>query len=300
MGIDNSADTIKQMTVLTSQVDFIHHVGDMSYADDWKARGDTYEGTWNKWQDEIDPISSQRAYMVLPGNHEATCSEEDPHSCPTDTQNFTSYRNRFRMPWAESGGVDNMWYSYEYGSVHFTNINTETDYTHAPEGTGTSINAGPFGNQLAWLEADLARVNSNRTATPWVIVSGHRPIYSSASGDYKMTLAAFEDILIKYNVDIYFAGHVHWYERMWPLGKNAKVEQKNYVNPTYPIYIINGAAGNVEGHTTGKAKDYSAFINDEDYGYGRVTVFNSTVLLWQFFHATDNHLVDEIYITKKH
>jgi hypothetical protein len=60
------------------------------------------------------------------------------------------------MPSESSGGVLNMWYSFNYGPVHFVQINTETDYPGAPNdqytyGTGN----GGFGDQLAWLEADL-------------------------------------------------------------------------------------------------------------------------------------------------
>jgi len=300
MGLVNSEDTIKQMTLELSTVDFIHHVGDLSYADDWKERHDTYEGAWNKWQEEMDPITSTRAYMVLPGNHEATCTESDPSSCATATRNFTAYRNRFRMPWMESGGIDNMWYSYEYGTVHFTQIDTETDYPHSPEGQGSEINAGPFGNQLEWLESDLAAANNNRDNVPWIIVSGHRPLYSSGSGQCNACQEAFEALFNKYNVDLVLAGHVHWYERLWPLGPGGNITQENYDNPPVPIYFVNGAAGNVEGHTTGKAKPMTAYVDDKDYGYSRATVYNSTTLLWQFFHASDNTLGDQVTIYKEH
>ena len=61
-----------------------------------------------------------------------------------------------------------MWYSYNYGSVHFVAFDTETDYSGAPEEThGDSglLPAGgfaPAGTQLAWLEADLAKVCLHR------------------------------------------------------------------------------------------------------------------------------------------
>jgi len=272
----------------------------LSYADDWYLRFDTYEGSWNKWQELMDPITSVRGYMVMPGNHEATCTEATPFTCEESTRNFTAYRNRFRMPWMETGGVDNMWYSYEYGNMHFTNIDTETDFPHSPEGPGSYINAGPFGDQLAWLEADLAKADGNRANVPWLIVSGHRPLYSSADGQCDQCRAAFEALFNKYNVDIYFSGHVHWYERLWPIAPGGKVTQHNYNNPAVPIYIINGAAGNVEGHASGDQKSISAFIDKKHYGYGRVSVDNSTTLLWQFFSAENNALIDEVTITKDH
>ncbi len=42
--------------------------------------------------------------------------------------------------------------------------------------------ADDFGDQLSWLEADLAKANQNRHKRPWIIVGGHRPIYSSSQG----------------------------------------------------------------------------------------------------------------------
>jgi hypothetical protein len=44
-----------------------------SYADDFYLRkNDTYEGSWNRWQDLMTPITSASPYMTLPGNHEVS------------------------------------------------------------------------------------------------------------------------------------------------------------------------------------------------------------------------------------
>lgn len=38
---------------------------DLSYADDWFLRpGDTYEGSWNKWQVEMQAMTAVRPTMV--------------------------------------------------------------------------------------------------------------------------------------------------------------------------------------------------------------------------------------------
>jgi len=60
-------------------------------------------------------------------------------------------------------------------------VDTETDFPGAPEG------ASMFGNQLAWLQADLEAANLNRNEIPWLIVTGHRPIYTSSSAHYNTT-----------------------------------------------------------------------------------------------------------------
>lgn len=38
------------------------------------------------------------------------------------------------MPSNESGGVLNMWFSWNYADVHFVSIDTSTDFPNAPEG----------------------------------------------------------------------------------------------------------------------------------------------------------------------
>lgn len=54
-----------------------------------------------------------------------------------------------------------MWYSFNYGMVHFVNIDTETDYANAPfEHQCNFFPCGGFGQQLSWLQADLAQVSA--------------------------------------------------------------------------------------------------------------------------------------------
>jgi len=101
----------------------------------------------------------------------------------------------------------------------------------------------------------------------------------------------------KYHVDIYMSGHVHGYERMWPLCSGV-VSSKSYVNATCPIHIVNGAAGNIEGHSGyGPATDYLAYKNGNDYGFGILDV-QTTTLRWSFYRSLDNQLDDSVEITK--
>jgi len=115
---------------------------------------------------------------------------------------------------------------------------------------------------LAWLEADLKKVD--REKTPWLIVSSHFPIYSTYDGGnpllgegegeeetdadngakgYKhlrttgytskvqpsqdLLRLDLEPLLKKYNVDVYFTGHNHNYETTWPMF-NATSVQKDF------------------------------------------------------------------------
>lgn len=69
--------------------------------------------------------------------------------------------------------------------------------------------------QYNWLKADLAAVD--RSKTPWIVINGHRPMWSSQVSSYQKNLRnAFYEVMIEHGVDIYVAGHIHWYERTWP------------------------------------------------------------------------------------
>jgi hypothetical protein len=73
MGLRNSANTIARMRAEAGTHEFILHIGDLSYADDFYLRkGDTYEGSWDAWQDEMEDITANTPYMSLPGNHEVS------------------------------------------------------------------------------------------------------------------------------------------------------------------------------------------------------------------------------------
>ncbi len=153
------------------------------------------------------------------------------------------------MPSALSGGVENFWYSWDHGMVHFIQFNTETDFPNAPDepgGEGDEF-AGPFapsGTQLAWLAKDLASVD--RKKTPWVIAAGHRPWYVSQSECVECR-EAFEPLLLQYGVDLVLHGHKHFYERESAIDNFVAQEITN--NPTAPWYIVNGAAGHYDGRS---------------------------------------------------
>ena len=165
-----------------------------------------YESILNQFFNEMTPLTSQKAYMVGPGNHESNCKSIKPTPlfffpswqlgiegdnggsgdfnlsiCVPGQTNFTGYRNHWRMPSLESGGLENFWCSFDHGMVHFVQIDTETDLGHGifgPDEPNSSDgeDSGPFGlvnQQINWLTKDLSSVD--RTLTPWVIVGQFIP-----------------------------------------------------------------------------------------------------------------------------
>lgn len=98
-----------------------------------------------------------------------------------------------------------------------------------------------FQQQIAWLEAELARSNAR-----WRIVFGHHPLYSHVPrrGHNRLMIAALEELFVRYGVDLYIAGHDHILDVLKPVrGVN---------------YLVSGAAG-------GPDKAYPAEWTDESF-----------------------------------
>ncbi|OWZ13308.1 Calcineurin-like phosphoesterase, partial [Phytophthora megakarya] len=246
---ENSVDTITNINKLTSDdIDLVYHLGDISYADNDflslnQAAGFFYEEVYNKWMNSLMPLMERVPYMVLVGNHEAECHSPRCQLSPKKMKalsNYTAYNSRFKMPDEESRGVKNMWYSFNHGPIHFTSLSSETDYPNAPTNDFSfSGRNGNFGDQLSWLEADLKKADANRVNVPWIIVGVHRPIYSvlnsrndAPKGQAAHIQAAFENLILKYKVDVVLTGHKHYYERMFPIAKNKAV--MNGVSDNFP------------------------------------------------------------------
>jgi len=311
MGISNSARTASRLIQLDNATnggfDFVFHVGDMSYSDDYPSG--MYEEVWNGWFEELSPVMHYKPYMVAPGNHEYSCE----HLGCDYTQNFTAFNHRFMMPSELSNGTKNMWYSFDYSNIHFIVVSTETDFPGAPEGSNL------FGDQINWLEYDLQKASENREEYPWIVVGGHRPIYCSAFGysnihgvpisDPANLQAAMEDLFYKYQVDLFLVGHVHAYERCFPTYNSVAVST-SYVNPSAPTYVITGTGGNTEGLSNPNgsnwnypAPGWSAHRYGNGWGYGMLTISVDTqnqqhLANWRFYRALDEGLEDEFTIVK--
>lgn len=323
MGTNYSENTIALLNSLGSVNEYklIWHLGDISYADDAfyiRPLGFGYEEIWNLYMNEVQNFTSYFPYMVLPGNHEAECYSPACQLSAKELKklsHFSAYNSRFRMPSVESNGAMNMWYSFNYGPVHFINIDTETDYEDAPLDEYTWLRFfnkdynGNFGDQIAWLEADLKKANEERNIRPWILVGGHRPIYTVAECNSEGNpiasaanlQAAVEDLFYNYKVDLYLSGHQHSYERQYPT-YNSTVD-KTYDNPSFPVHIIDGSAGNIENLAKWidvPHPEWSAFGDNTNFGMSLFTIYNSSTLRWRHLNSANGEVLDEFVLTKDH
>jgi hypothetical protein len=269
-------------------VALILHVGDLSYS-----MGVAYE--WDKWMSLIEPYASRVPYMINVGNHEQEHKfggEKDPSHAPgigfhpiwgnygddSGGECGMPVYNRFHMPDNKNGNQP-WWYSFEYGLVHFTVFSTEHNFTRGSP-------------QHAWLLGDLTSVDRSRT--PWLVLATHRPMYTSQRipPDYKVSThlrQVLEPLFHETKVNLLIAGHIHSYER------TCAVYQERCVGSGGVTHVVVGTGGtDVEDSGTWKF-DWSKHFEAVN-GYGRVTVANSSSLLWEFVRNQDNHVTDSVWI----
>jgi len=135
-------------------------------------------------------------------------------------------------------------------------------------------------------------------------------MYSSEVSAYQKNIRnAFEALLLENGVDAYFSGHIHWYERIWPIG-NSTIDTASILNNnTYRTnpgvsmtHIVNGMAGNIESHSSINASNIlniTAVLNQYNYGFSKLTFHNATHLTSQYIKGVDGSVGDEVTVIKK-
>jgi 3',5'-cyclic AMP phosphodiesterase CpdA len=178
------------------------------------------------------------------------------------------------------------YYSYTYGDAEFFSLDTNTKRTRDLKADG---------EQYKWLEKALAA-----STAKWKICYHHHPAYSSDDDDFgnswkgsttsgDLRVRPLVDLYEKYKVDVVFNGHIHVYERTWPI-RGGKVDQKEGV-----VYVTSGGGG-------GQLENFAptpAFFKQEfrsDYHFCYVTVHNGTFNLKAF--DVEGRLFDQFTLTK--
>ncbi|MBC23785.1 MAG: metallophosphoesterase [Phycisphaerae bacterium] len=165
------------------------------------------------WTEEFFPsmstlLSRVTIYPVL-GNHE---------------QDARHYYRYFSLPSPE------YYYGFSQGDVDFFMIDTNR-------------NVFPGSEQYTWLDNALSESDA-----PWRIVVHHHPPYSSDENDYgdawkgrssrgDLRVRSLTTLYDTHGVDLVLNGHIHSYERTWPVRKGLPVQRDGV------IYTITGGGG---------------------------------------------------------
>lgn len=273
--------------VSSGKFDTIFHIGDISYATGFLVE-------WDYFLHLITPFASRLPYMTAIGNHERDYMNSGSVYILPDSggECGVPYEKYFPMPTPE---MDKPWYSIEQGPVHFTVISTEHDWK-------------PNSEQYNWMKSDMASVD--RTRTPWLIFTGHRPMYSSAEAPFNVDpkfVLAVEPLLLQNQVDLVLFAHVHNYERTCALyaGKcKAKpVKDGNgidtYDNTDYtaPVHAVIGMAGFTLDKFADTHQNWS-LRRIEQFGYARIHATRKYLKL-EFVNSNSGQVEDSFQIIRK-
>jgi len=189
--------------VWAERPDITLHVGDVV------SNGDVKEQWAGEWIAPAAELMRRVPMYVAIGNH-----ERDSHW----------YYDYVSYPAPEN------YYSFDYGDAHFAVVDSNQDLS-------------PGSPQYGWLDRDLGASRAR-----WKFVAHHHPQYSSDSNDYGDTATGQSTLgdnnarkiiplLEKHGVDIVWVGHIHDYERTYPL-RGGRVDPGRGV-----IYIQTGGGG---------------------------------------------------------
>merc|ERR1712194_248110 len=151
--------------------------------------------------------------------------------------------HRFPQPPPNGNGI--FWYSFDQTNVHFVMLSSEHNFT---DGSA----------QLEWLTNDLRKVD--RRATPWIVVTLHRPMYCSNAAAVGPWAAKYLDpVLTQYRVNLVFAGHNHLYERTCPVvGRLPTLPGfGGHCQDGAPVHVTVGSAGPKLGGFTKQKPSWS-------------------------------------------
>lgn len=181
---------------------------------------------WDVWFDTVKDLISRIPLAPVMGNHE-TYDRSWTERLPL------AYLALFDVPDNGSVNFPRYYYSFDFGDVHFAVLNTvwqEID----------DIVPGLCDEQLAWLPQDIAASDKK-----WKVVLTHRDVLHYRIAGLPERLEgiseegiAFMPLFDELGIDAVLTAHLHTYRNR---GHIRDFER----DPSGPLYILTGVAGNV-------------------------------------------------------
>ncbi len=189
----------------------------------------TTQGQWDAFFEgksgtfAVQDLLAKTPMMVTNGNHDLLS---------------VNYIAQFAMPQDKAAGESAQgeeWYSFDFGNAHFVALND------------TVLNDSTMNDEKTWLDADLGKVD--RQKTPWIFVVNHQPMYSCGDkhGSALDVRKAWQPVIDGRKVDVVFAGHEHTYERSKPIRDDGVIAQSGMdgapVSESGTVYVVSAGAG---------------------------------------------------------
>jgi hypothetical protein len=274
-------NTSKILNEVVDAGDLVLHIGDISYAVGFLSE-------WDQFMQQIEPVASKVLWQTGIGNHEFGHSGSffGPFT-DSGGECGVPYLANFPNALSDSPNLPYQslapWYSFDYGPVHVVITSTEHNFTMGSE-------------QHQWVVSDLEAVD--RSVTPWIVFTGHRPMYPDStwvgdSSTSEMLSVAFEELFMKYDVNLCLWAHEHVYVRTCPIYMNECMEAGEA-----PTHMVIGMAGYDLSKTIG-THHYARFSSNKHYGIVKMDFpADSRTATIQFMDNGTGDVLDSFTLTR--
>ena len=180
---------------------------------------------WDAWFDAVEGMAERIPFAPVMGNHET-------YDKQWEVRMPLAYLAEFDVPANNSQIFSRYYYSFDFGDVHFIVLNTQWDETE-------EFRPGLLEEQLDWLPKDAA------SSKKWKVVLLHKDVLQYRIGrrperkeGFSKFGEAFMPLFDELGIDVVLSAHLHTYRNRGHI----KAFQRD---PSGPLYILTGVAGNV-------------------------------------------------------
>jgi Purple acid Phosphatase, N-terminal domain/Calcineurin-like phosphoesterase len=191
-------------------------VGDLSYAGNGSGyytngvptgASDFGPANWDAYLGIVGPVAAQSIpWQVGVGNHEME---------PLDNFGYVGFTTRFPQAYAPQGVTGSpVVKAFTYGNVAVIQLDGNDLSAELSDNNGYTE-----GKQTAWLAERLAEYRSPWSGIDFIIVGFHNCVFSSntSHGSDGGIRTVWQSLFDRYHVDLVVSGHVHAYERSYPI-----------------------------------------------------------------------------------
>ncbi len=244
----------------------------------------SYQSTGTCWFNKIGSIDDNMFISI--GNHEDDSDE-----------GFSGYMSKF--------GLSQTYYSFNHEDTHVLVMDTDRN----------SYSSGSA--QRTFVQNDLQAASTNPNIK-WIIVYLHKPMYTSPNscsssscsntGSENSNLRnGFHAMFDQYGVDLVLQGHIHNYQRTFPLKYDSASPSSptigsnnanTYTEGNGAVFAIVGTGG-VNFHALSGKAAFTSVQQDDFFGQMEIKVTNSgNKLEGRFYRNGNNAVLDSFSITK--
>jgi hypothetical protein len=266
-GLSSEAQDVTAAIIADSDAQLVTISGDIAYADG-------NQNVWDEWFVTQQESMASIPWITAVGNH-----ENEPAA------GFEAYEHRFDSDQVIES--ETFWFSRNIPGVHLVFMSTEHEFT-------------PGSAQFNWLQSDLQAANTPgaRDERPFIIVIGHKPMYSSNDyhGSEVELRDALETLYVENGVNLVIAGHDHFYERTWPVNGEKVSDKGNgdvFGQGHEPIHLVIGIGGRSAYEELEEPQpEWSAYRENSSYGWTRLVYDDNTRQLEFTHHRIDGTIGD--------